>query len=399
MMRQVVTCKAAGCRAVLLLMLFALVLLGGCDAAQDRTTSFSRNSEKKDTGFAPLRYARRFTMERIGNATLVDIVKPAGAKLGVAFRYLLVPKGGKVPEGYPDALVVRTPVERVTCGIGLHITMLQLLDELEGVVGVGRAQWIGNREILEKIDSGAVLETGLSGAMNMETVLSLQPDLAFVFSSGSDTDIHEKLLDIGIKPGLSSMHLEEHPLGVLEWIKFFGAFFQKEKEANAYFSKMAARYEMTVKELRYRFKKRPGVIVGRGKKGFWSTHGSSAWFVRFLQDAGAEYVLEDSADYEENPVSFEHAMKIGLVAEYWVNPDYTAQSINDIIASDGRYVHFFAVRKGNVYNNDAARFENGRNMFWEIGMSEPDAILRDLVHIFHPEILPVHRLKYYKRLH
>ncbi len=398
MTRQVVTCRVAGWRAVLVLMLFAPVLFGGCHAAQDRTTSLSRNIEKKDTGVVPLRYARRFTMERAGDATLVDIVKPAGAKLGVPFRYLLVPKDGTVPEGYPDALVVRTPIERVTCGIGLHITMLQLLDELESIVGVGRAQWIGNPEILEKIDSGAVLETGLSGAMNMETVLSLQPDLTFVFSSGSDTDIHEKLLAIGIRPGLSSMHLEEHPLGVLEWIKFFGAFFGKEAEAETFFAQTAERYEALERLVRGRFGKRPGVIVGHGLRGVWSTHGSSAWFIRFLQDAGADYILENPEDYEENPISFEHAVNVGLQAEYWVNPLYTAVSLADIVEDDSRYSQFLSVRKGNVFNNNASSFKNGMNAFWETGMSEPDIVLADLVRIFHPELLPDHELKYYRRL-
>ncbi|UZJ40156.1 hypothetical protein OO006_07160 [Prosthecochloris sp. SCSIO W1101] len=94
-----------------------------------------------------------------------------------------------------------------------------------------------------------------------------------------------------------------------------------------------------------RFGKRPGVIVGQGKRGFWSTHGSSAWFVRLLHDAGANYILEESTDYEENPISFEHAMKIGLVADYWINPLYTATSIADIINSDSRYTHFFPSKR------------------------------------------------------
>lgn len=389
-----------GTWAVLIMVLsFIFLFLVCCNTVEGENRPFGQQSMADVPEDIPLRYARRFTLKRVGASTLIDVVKPAGAKLGVSYRYLLVPRGESVPEGFPDALVVSTPVERVTCGIGLHITMLRLLGEFESIVGVGKKEWIGNETILERIDSGKVLETGLSGSMNMETIVNLSPDIAFVYSSGSDTDVHEKLEAMGIKPGLSSMHLEGHPLGVLEWIKFFGAFFGKSDDADAYFADAAFRYETLERQVGERFGKRPGVIVGQGKRGFWSTHGSSAWFVRLLHDAGANYILEESTDYEENPISFEHAMKIGLVADYWINPLYTATSIADIINSDSRYTHFFSVKEGNVYNNNAATFDSGRNMFWEIGMSEPDAVLRDLVHIFHPEILPVHRLKYYRRLH
>jgi len=369
----------------------------GCVA--DRSSGVSSPGTEDGSGReVSLRYAKRFTMTTIGETTLIDIVKPYGAKHGLSSRYLLVPRGEAVPSGYPNALVVSIPVEKVTCGIGLHVTMLERLGVLDGIVGVGRKEWIGNPEILRRIASGRVLETGMSNTMNMETMVALQPDLAFVYSSGSEHDVHEQLLNMGIRPAVTCLHLEEHPLGVLEWIKFFGAFFGKDAEAEAFFAEKAARYEVLEQQVSHRFGRRPGVIVGHGRKGVWSTHGSSAWFIRFLHDAGAEYILEGSEDYEENLISFEHAMSVGLRAEYWVNPLYTAGTIVDLIDEDCRYSQFLSVRQGNVFNNNGFLFENGKNAFWEIGMSEPDVVLRDLVSIFHPGLLPCYRFKYYRKL-
>ncbi len=379
-----------------------LLLLTGCGqepsgAAQVRTVSAPVASDNAMRRI-PLRYAKRFTMTKIGKATLIDIVKPRGARHGLAFRYLLVPAGEEVPSGYPGALVVSVPVARVTCGIGLHVTMLEQLGVLDSIVGIGRSEWVGNPDILRRLASGEILETGMSSAMNMETMVGLQPGLAFVYSSGGEYDVHEQLLALGIDPAVTCLHLEEHPLGVLEWIKFFGAFFGKDAEAEAFFMQKAERYEALEKRVRERFGKRPGVIVGHGRRGVWSTHGSSAWFIRFLHDAGAKYILEDPEDYEENLISFEHAMSVGLQAEYWVNPLYTARTLSDLTEDDNRYTQFLSVRKGNVFNNNASSFENGKNAFWEIGMSEPDVVLADLVRIFHPELLPDHELKYYRRL-
>ena len=381
----------------LLKALSVFFLLAGCAIGDNNSLSVPVAVEEAGRRI-PLRYAERFTMTKIGNATLIDIVKPRGARHGISFRYLLVPAGEEVPGGYPDALVVSVPVARVTCGIGLHVTMIERLGVLERIAGIGRAVWVGNPEILRRLDSGKIFETGMSNAMNMETMVGLRPDLAFVYSSGGEYDVHEKLLAMGINPAVTCMHLEEHPLGVLEWIKFFGVFFGKEAEAEALFEMTAERYEALGRRVRGRFGERPGVIVGHGAKGVWSTHGSSAWFIRFLQDAGADYILEGPEDYEENLISFEHAMNIGMQAEYWVNPLYTAMSLSDLFEDDSRYGQFLSVRKGNVFNNNGSSFENGKNAFWEIGMSEPDVVLADLVRIFHPELLVDHELKYYRRL-
>ncbi|MBN1929826.1 MAG: ABC transporter substrate-binding protein [Chlorobiaceae bacterium] len=383
-------------KAVLVTVL-PLLLLTGCGRDPSGATQTRHVSTAVAEREIPLRYARYFSMKKVGNATLIEIRRPEGAMRGVFYRYLLVPKGEEAPPGYPDALVVPMPVERVTCGLGLQVSLIERLGEIESIRGIGRGEWTGNRDIRRKMATGEVIETGMSADMNMEVMVSIDPDIAFIYASGSDTDAHQKLLPMGIKPGLVCMHLEPHPLGVLEWIRFYAAFYGKEGQAEAYFTRVADRYEKLAASVKNSFKERPTVIVGHGTRGIWTTHGSSAWFVRLLHDAGGRYILEKSGEYEENPVSLEHALKVGLEAEYWVNPRYTARSIADLLGDDERYRYFASVRSGNVFNNDKLTFDDGRTLFWEIGMTEPDVVLSDLVSIFHPDLLPDHRMKYYRR--
>lgn len=163
-------------------------------------------------------------MKKLGNASLIENRKPDGARRGLFYRYLLVPKEEDAPFGYSDALRVRTPVEQVTYGLGLQVAMIDLLGEIESIRGDGRVAWTGNPEIRKKVARGEVLETSMSATTNMETMVSIDPDIAFIYASVSDTDNHQKLFSMGIKPGLVCMHLEPHQLGVLEWIRFFGAF-------------------------------------------------------------------------------------------------------------------------------------------------------------------------------
>ena len=54
--------------------------------------------------------------------------------------------------------------------------------------------------------------------------------------------------------------------------------------------------------------------------------------------------------------------------------------------------------KGNVYNNNARLNENGGNDYWEGGISNPNLVLADLIKIFHPELLPNHKLFFYQKL-
>ncbi|UZJ40181.1 hypothetical protein OO006_07285 [Prosthecochloris sp. SCSIO W1101] len=87
-----------------------------------------------------------------------------------------------------------------------------------------------------------------------------------------------------------------------------------------------------------------------------------------------------------------------MKADFWVNTHFRVTDLDGLLEIDERYRLFSSVKKGMVYNNNNYRFENGRNRFWDSGMVEPHVLLADLITIFHPEVLPDHTLKYYRRL-
>ncbi|MFT5970318.1 MAG: iron complex transport system substrate-binding protein, partial [Flavobacteriales bacterium] len=53
---------------------------------------------------------------------------------------------------------------------------------------------------------------------------------------------------------------------------------------------------------------------------------------------------------------------------------------------------------GNVFSPIKRSLETGGNDYWESGMAQPDLLLKDMISIFHPEVLPNHELIYYQRL-
>jgi len=63
------------------------------------------------------------------------------------------------------------------------------------------------------------------------------------------------------------------------------------------------------------------------------------------------------------------------------------------------YKDFKAFQNGMVYNNYKRIGPGGGNDFWESGVCAfPDFILRDLIKIFHPALLPNDSLYFYKQL-
>jgi len=343
-------------------------------------------------------YAERFTITHLENGCrLAEIKKPVGRQRGLWHTYLLVPKGVAAPSNIQYDELVEIPVKTYTCGSGFHVSLIEILGDYDGIVGVPGKIRVGNERIHAMLDAGTVSALGMGRNMNMETLVNLQPDIAFIYASGGSFDMQEKISQLGVKPGLICSHLESHPLGSLEWIKFVGAFFQKEAAAAAYFDSIKALY-LNYTRLTEKSTQKPGVIVGHNRKGAWTTHGSSAWFVQFLLDAGGDYILEPENEYEENVISLEVAIQIGMNADYWVNPQWETTKIADLVGQDKRYKLFKAVREKHVYNNNAATFNNGRNRFWETGMVEPHMVLADLIKIFHPGILPDHELIYYRKL-
>ena len=54
--------------------------------------------------------------------------------------------------------------------------------------------------------------------------------------------------------------------------------------------------------------------------------------------------------------------------------------------------------KNKIYTFANTKGETGGLLFYELGPARPDLILKDLIYIFHPELLPEHELFFFKPL-
>ncbi|MEM7725962.1 MAG: ABC transporter substrate-binding protein [Cyanobacteria bacterium P01_A01_bin.45] len=376
-------------------------------ACQNTTPNFNtQNSNKncvenykKNTDYFPqkanIKYATGFSVEYQNNYKVVTVKNPwQDAK--TSFKYILVECGTPAPEGFKETQVITIPINTVASLSTTHLPHLAKLGVVDKLVGVSNPKIVNTSEVVEKIKVGKIAELG-NNNVNLERLLELNPDLVTTHGTGNpQTDSHPKLLEAGLKVAINAEYMENTPLGRAEWLKFTSMFFNKEDIGEKQFGEIARKYQNIAAKTKA-IKKRPKVFTGFNFKGTWYVPGCQSYPAKYLADAGAELLCVGNSS-GSTPSSFENVFERAATADYWLNVSQSWQKLEDVIREDSRYSDFRAVKKGNVYNNNARLNENGGNDYWEGGISNPDLILADLIKIFHPELLPNHQLFFYQKL-
>ncbi|KST61967.1 ABC transporter substrate-binding protein [Mastigocoleus testarum] len=344
---------------------------------------------------ASINHATGFAVEYHNNYKVVTVKNPwRDAKRG--FKYVLVECGTPVPLGFKRNQVITVPVNTVVSLSTTHLPHLAKLGIVDKLLGISNYKTVNTPEVVEKIKAGQIAELG-NNNVNLERLLELNPELVTTYGTGNpQVDNHSKFLEAGLKVAINAEYMETSPLGRAEWLKFTALFFNKEDIAEKEFSEIAKKYQdiaETVKSI----KKRPKVFTGFNFKGTWYTPGCKSYAAKYLADAGADYFCAENSS-GSTPLSFENVFERAATADYWLNVSQSWQTLKDVITEDSRYGDFQAVKKGNVYNNNARLNENGGNDYWEGGISNPNLVLADLIKIFHPELLPNHKLVFYQNL-
>ncbi|PIE68479.1 MAG: ABC transporter substrate-binding protein [Deltaproteobacteria bacterium] len=343
-----------------------------------------------------LRWAKGFVVEKKDGVTLVSVRRP-WVDSAVEFHYLLKKRGEPTPSGYTQWMVVEVPVRRV---VALSSTVLGYLDQLgllDHIVGCSDPTHVYNETILREAAEGRIANVGMGTSLQIEELLALMPGIVFTFATGTFRDSHPKLLEAGLSVGVMAEYMEEHPLGRAEWIKFFGLFFDCEKRAEEIFAETERRYLALASRVAASDKKKPSVITGTPFHGQWYIAGGNSYVGRLLADAGADYLWKETQYTGSKPVDIEVVFARGLDAEFWLNPGVW-KSVNQGRDADPRFRQFKALVVGKIFNNNARISKTGANDYWESGVVAPDILLKDLVSIFHPYLLPEHQLFYYTQL-
>ncbi len=344
-----------------------------------------------------VRFADGFSMKQQGDVMIITVRNPWQNASGIQYNYILSDTFSRSVIVDDFTCHIKTPVSNVVCLSTTHLGFISFLNEITSVSGISGKSFVVDETLRKRINQNLIADVGYDENLSYELLLKIKPDIVFAYGVGMGiTNTVRKLNELGIPVVLIGEYLEEEPLAKTEWVKVFAAFYNKEQEAAAGFDSVVGRYHNLV-DLAAGTENKPAVLLGLPWRGTWYISGSRSYVARIIKDAGGKYIMDHLDFNESRPMNLEEVYKQALAADYWLNPG-DAISKTAILSVDERFGKLPCYTEDRVFNNNNILNNSGGNAFFEAGVVEPDIILSDLIYILHPQLLPSHILKYYKKL-
>jgi len=369
-----------------LFLLFALIV--SLISCRNENSLNNLNQNKPN----PLKYATGFKLWTTHEGKIVEVI--SGKKtIKTYVHYRDVP-----PVNLPsNSTLVKIPVTKVAALSSIYVGFLDRLNETRKIVAIDNIDYISNQKVHKKYNEHLIKQIAPSGEINCELAIQTNPDVIFMYENpGREMGVYANLTQHGIPVVTLNDHLETHPLGRAEWIKFLACFFDKESEADSLFSDTEKEYQK-LKNRAHHAEKSPSVFTELKLNDAWYVPGGKSFMAQLLKDAKSTYCWENDSNTGSLPLSFETVFSKAVNSDYWLNVLFCKTS-SDLLKLDLRYGQFYAFKTKSIYNNDLKINKSNANDYWETGLTQPDLILHDLITIFHPELMPGEKNYFYRKL-
>lgn len=373
---------------VILLLLCCLGIFTGC-----------REVTAEKTEHSAMKYASGFTIHRLSETMTEVFVNQPWPEASRPYKYAFLQREAAAsttldPNAY-DAIIL-TPVRSVVATSTTHIPALEALDELKSLKAFPDTRYISSRKAREMIKDGSIQDIGVNESMNTEKVLELDPEVIVGFSINNENKGYDVFERAGIPVVYNGDWVEQHPLGKAEWIRFFGVLFRKEQKADSIYQHIVSEYEHT-RDLASKARNRPEVLSGAMFRDVWYLPAGKSWAAQFIKDANAEYLWKDAPGTGSLSLSFESVLAKAANADIWIDATQFT-SYRQLLESNQHYEQFKAFKERKIYTISKTVGEEGGVLFYELAPNRPDMVLKDMIHILHPELLPDHEPVFYKPL-
>lgn len=375
-------------KITLLLIFFSIF---GCKSDAEKNTSL----ETDEGTSVPIEYAEGFSLTDYGEYKILTVENP-WPEAEKSYRYLLAEENAEIPNGLEYDQRVKIPVKKIVVTSTTHIPSLEILKEEHTLIGFPGLEYISSEKTRNLIRDGEVKELGQNESINTEVLLDLRPDVVIGFSIDGSNKTFKTIQNSGIPVVFNGDWTESSPLGKAEWIKFFGAFYNKSEEAAEFFDQVAAAYR-EAKELADKSDSQPTVIAGSMYKDQWYLPYGDSWHAQFIEDANADYLYSDTSGSGSMALSFETVLEKAQHADFWMGPAQF-QAYEEMANDSQHYTQFEAFQNKNIYTFASEKGETGGVIFYELAPLRPDLVLKDLISIFHPDLLPDYETTFYKPL-
>lgn len=361
-----------------------------------------QNGTKKQKKTSPaegleiqVQYAKLFSIIDHGDFKVLNVKNP-WPNANKTFTYALVKKGKTVPQKEKYDAVISIPIEKIVVTASSSIPYLENLGEAKTLVGFPSLNYISSPTTRALIDAGKVEELGSNISINTERLLQLQPDAVVGFSVNGNNRTFDNIQKSGIPVIYSASWLEKLPLGKAEWIKVIGLLYGKLDYATTQFKKVERNF-LEAKALVKNLPNKPSVMSGALYRDRWYIPYGNSWQGHYMKIAGANYKFKATEGEGSIALSFEEVFAKCQDADIWINPGkYT--TYKQLLESAEHYKKFKAFQDKKIYTYTNVTGETGGIVYFERGPSRPDLVLKDLIKIFHPDLLPNYKLTFYRSL-
>ena len=361
------------------------MLLSACSGGSKTSSAFKGE-------VLPLKYAENLTLIQGDGYTEARLRNPWDTT-SILRTYILVDKDKEVPDHLPEGTLVRTPLSKALVYTATHCNLIHELGAVKSIGGICEIQYIKVPEIVEGCQNGTIVNAGEGTNPDIEKIIELHPD-ALLLSPYENSGGHGQVEKLKIPIIECADYMETSALGSAEWIRFYGLLFGREALADSIFAEVEKNYNEW-KALAASQPVKPRLMCEVKSGSAWYVSGGRSTTGKLYADAGADYVFSSYPNAGGLPLSFETVFDKAQDADVWLmkynHPtDKTYQSLQEDYAP---YANFKAFKEKNIYHCNTAY-----RPYYEDFPFHPDRVLKDLIKIFHPSLLPEYELKYFSKL-
>lgn len=346
-----------------------------------------RQQETGDT--IPMKYARLITLIQQDSFKVAILQNPWQPEK-ILHRYVLVGKDQTLPKNLPEGTVIRTPVNRAVVYSSVHYSLLEQIKATDCVDGVCDAEYILNPDLQARIRSGSVHNYGSSMNPNIEQIMEQHPEILMP-SPFEQSGSYGKLGKLGIPIVECADYMETSALGRAEWMRFYGMLFGKEHQTDSLFQRIETEYNR-LKELASGSRQKPSLLCEMKTGANWFVPGGNSTSGQLYQDAGAQYVFAHLENSGAIPLPFEAVLEQAGDADVWLIKYNQKEplSYRQLKQDYEPYTRFKAWKEKRIYGCNTQYIP-----FYEETPFQPHLLLKDLICLLHPELLPGERSRYF----
>lgn len=369
------------------LLLLTIILLAGCGNRQSARQDKHADAKSEYTVY----YAKGFSVKKYDSYTSVSVRDPWDTTR-LLQTYILVDREKEIPANLPQGTVVKIPLQNIVTYSTIHCSTLNELGLEKIIKGVCEPEYIKLESIQQGVKNGTIENLGMASKPDVEKIVVLSPDA--IFATPIQGWTYGNIEKTGI-PILETIdYTESNPLGRAEWIRFYSLFTGTEQLADSLFAITEKNYN-EVKAIASKATNRPSVLTDLRYQGKWNMPGGKSFMANMLADAGAIYPWADDISYTYMPLSFESVIDKAGDADIWIIKYNWPQNMTyqSLMKEYKPYSNFRSFKEKNIYGCNTAY-----SSYYEDLPIHPDYILKDMAYVFHPELFPDYKPRYYTKI-